>query len=187
MPRPEKVKKVEDLAETFNEATSVVLNDFTGLNVAKISQLRKICRENNVEYIVVKNRLAKRSIKGTTGEGLEEHFEGPTALAISRESENISAKILSDFAKEHEAPVMKAGVVAGNIIDATQVLALSKLPSKDELLSQLLGGLKSPGNSLVSVLEGTLRNLLYAMNAIIEKKESEPAGGDAPQAGEGSE
>ncbi len=187
MPRPEKVKRVEELTEAFNEATSVVLNDFTGLNVEKISRLRKVCRENNVEYIVVKNRLAKRSIKGTTGEGLEEHFEGPTALAISRESENIPAKILSDFAKEHEAPVFKAGVVAGDVIDATQVLALSKLPSKDELLSQLLGGLKGPGNNLVSVLEGTLRNLLYAINAIIEKKESEPASGDAPQTGEGSE
>jgi large subunit ribosomal protein L10 len=188
MPRPDKVQKVEELAEVFSEARSVVLNDFTGLNVAKISELRKQCREAGVEYIVVKNRLAKRSIKGTTGEALEEHFEGPTAIAVSRESENIPAKILADFAKEHEAPAFKAAVVEGNVIDATEVLALAKLPSKEELLSQLLGGLKGPGNGLVSVLQGTLRNLLYAFNAIIEKKESEPAGGDAPQAGEdGSE
>ena len=69
MPRPDKVQKVEELAEVFSEARSVVLNDFTGLNVAKISELRKQCREAGVEYIVVKNRLAKRGIKGTTGEG----------------------------------------------------------------------------------------------------------------------
>ena len=100
MQRPEKAKKVEELTEVFNEARSVVLNDFTGLNVEKISELRKLCRENGVEYLVVKNRLAKRGIKGTPGEGLEEHFEGPTALAFSRESENMSAKILADFAKD---------------------------------------------------------------------------------------
>jgi large subunit ribosomal protein L10 len=187
MQRPEKAKKVEELTEVFNEARSVVLNDFTGLNVEKISELRKRCREGGVEYLVVKNRLAKRGIKGTPGEGLEEHFEGPTALAFSRESENMSAKILADFAKEHEAPIFKAAIVEGKVIDATEVLVLAKLPSKDELLAQLLGGLKGPGNGLVSVLQGTLRNLLYAFNAIIEKKESEPASGDTPQTDEGSE
>jgi large subunit ribosomal protein L10 len=187
MARPEKVKKVEELAEVFNEARAVVLNDFTGLNVEKISRLRKLCRENGVEYLVVKNRLAKLGLKGTPAEDLEEFFEGPTAIAFSRESENLSAKILADFAKEHEFPTFKGGIVAGDVIDATQVMVLAKLPSRDVLLAQLLGGLKGPGNNLVSVLQGTLRNLLYAFNAIIEKKESEPASGNAPQTGEGSE
>ena len=186
MARPEKVQKVESLQEIFNESMSVILNDFTGLNVEKISELRKLCRENGVEYRVVKNTLAKRGIKGTPGEALDGHFEGPTALAISRETENVSAKIIADFAKEHEAPKFKAGLVEGKIIDATEILALAKLPTKPELLSKLLAGMQSPGNNLVSVLQGTLRNLLYAMNAIIEKKKSEGETGEAPAAEESS-
>ena len=174
MARPEKVKKIEELSEVFSSARSVVLNDFTGLNVEKISELRRLCREKGVEFRVVKNTLARKSIKGTPAEELEQYFDGPTALAISRESENISAKILVKFAEEFEAPKLKAGVVAGKVIDATEVLALAKLPSKEELMSTLLGTIRSPGNRLVSVLQGSLRNLLYALNAVIEKKQSEP-------------
>ncbi len=174
MARPEKVKQIEELAEVFNNARSVVLNDFTGLNVEKISELRRLCRERGVEFRVVKNTLARRSVKGTPAEELEQYFEGPTALAFSRESENLSAKVLVKFAEEFEAPKLKAGVVGGKVIDATAVLALAKLPSKEELMSMLLGGLKSPGNRLVSVLQGSLRNLLYALNAVIEKGQSEP-------------
>ena len=174
MARPEKAKQVEELAEIFSEARAVVLNDFTGLNVEKISELRRLCEKNGVEFRVVKNTLAKRSIKGTPAEELEQYFDGPTALAISRESENLSAKILVKFAEEHELPRLKAGVVEGKVIDAKDVLALAKLPSKEELMSKLLGGMMSPGNRLVSVLQGSLRNLLYALNAIVEKKQPEP-------------
>lgn len=187
MPRPEKVKRIEKLTDIIGESRSVVLNDFTGLNVEKISELRKLCRENDVEYRVVKNTLARRSLKGTGAEELEAHFSGPTALAVSRESANAPAKILAKFAAEYDAPKFKAAIVEGKVIDATEVLALSKLPSKDELLSKLLGSMKSPGNGLVSVLQGTLRNFLYAVNAVIEKKQSEPGSGDAPQTGEGNE
>jgi len=182
MARPEKVEQVEALAEIFTNARSVVLNDFTGLDVAKISELRRLCREAGIEYRVVKNTLAKRSLKGTPAEALDEHFEGPTALAIGREDENTSAKVLADFAKEHEAPKFKAAVVEGNVIDATGVLALAKLPSKDELLSKLLGSMKSPGNNLVSVLQGPLRSFMYVMNAIMDKKTAEGDTGAAPEA-----
>jgi large subunit ribosomal protein L10 len=124
---------------------------------------------------VVKNTLAKRSLKGTPAEALEEYFDGPTALAISRESENLSASILVKFAEEYQAPALKAGVVGGQVIDASGVLALAKLPSRKELMSHLLGGIKSPGNRLVSVLQGPLRNLLYALNAVVEKGQHAPA------------
>jgi large subunit ribosomal protein L10 len=178
MARPEKVKEIEELAEVFHNARSVVLNDFTGLNVEKISELRRLCRESGVEFRVVKNTLARRSVKGTPAEDLEQYFDGPTALAISRESENLSARVLVKFAEEYQAPKLKAGVVEGQVIDATGVMALATLPSRLELMSKLLGGIKSPGNRLVSVLQGSLRNLLYALSAIVEKKQPEP--GDAP-------
>jgi large subunit ribosomal protein L10 len=173
MARPEKVARVERVAAVFEDARSVVLNDFTGLDVEKISELRRLCRENNVEFRVVKNTLAKLGVKGTAAEGLEGYFEGPTALAVSRESENAAAKILAEFAKEHEAPKFKAGFVDGNVIDATEVIALSKLPSKDEMLSRVLVGIMSPATGLVGVLQGPLRNLVSVLNQIKESKESE--------------
>jgi large subunit ribosomal protein L10 len=173
MARPEKVEKVEQLNAIFAEARSVVLNDFTGLDVEKLSTLRTRCREQGVEYLVVKNTLAKRGLKGTPAEGLDAHFEGPTALAIGRDSENVAAKIIAEFAKEHEIPTFKAGIVEGKVIDATEVLALAKLPSREELVSQVMAGIMGPGNGLVSVLQGTLRNLMYALNAIQEKKQAE--------------
>jgi large subunit ribosomal protein L10 len=179
MARPEKVKQVEELAEIFENARSVVLNDFTGLNVEKISELRRRCRESGVEFRVIKNTLARRSLKGTRAEELEQYFDGPTALAISRESENLSAQVLVKFAQEHESPKLKAGVVEGKVIDAARVLTLATLPSKNELMSKLLGGIKSPGDRLVSVLQGSLRNLLYALNAIVEKGKPESGSSEA--------
>lgn len=181
MARPEKIEKVELVTGIFNDSKSVVLNDFTGLDVEKISELRAKCREAGVEYLVVKNTLAKLGVKGTTAEPLSDQFNGPTALAIGRDSENVAAKVLAEFAKEHEAPLFKAGIVEGKIVDASEVLALAKLPSRDQLLSQVLSGLQGPGNGLVGVLQGSLRNLLYALNAIVEKNQSED--GDAPTEG----
>jgi large subunit ribosomal protein L10 len=171
MARPEKVAAVEYVAEVFKGARSVIVNDFTGLDVAKISELRKLCRENSIEFRVIKNTLARRGVQGTEAAGIEKYLEGPTAIAISRDSENQGAKILAQFAEEHDAPKFKAGFVDGNVIDATAVLALSKLPSKKELLSQVLAGLLSPANGLVSVMQGPLRGLVSVLNQIKDQRD----------------
>ncbi len=171
MARPEKVAAVEQVAESLKDARSVVVNDFTGLDVEKISELRRLCREANVEFRVVKNTLARLSVKDTEASGLAEFFEGPTALAISRENENEGAKILAKFAEEHEAPKFKAGFVDGNVIDAAAVITLSKLPSKEELLSKVLAGLQSPASGLVGVMQGPLRSLMSVINQIKDQKE----------------
>jgi large subunit ribosomal protein L10 len=173
MARPEKVARVDRVAEVLKDARSVILSDFTGLDVEKISELRKLCRENDIQFRVVKNTLAKLGVKGSDAEGLSEYFEGPTALAVSRDSENAAAKILAKFAAEHESPKFKAGFVDGNVIDATEVLALSKLPSKGEMLSMVLAGIMSPATGLVGVLQGPLRNLVSVLGQIKEAKESE--------------
>ena len=179
MARPEKISKIESLNQVFKESLSIVLNDFTGLDVEKLTELRAKCRENGVVFRVVKNTLAIRSIKDTPAEKLESYFEGPTALAISTESENMSAKVLADFAKEHERPTFKAAIVDGDILDAASVAKLAKLPSKKVLLSQLLSGIQGPGNGLVNVLQGTLRNLMNVLDAIRTKQES--GSGEDPQ------
>ncbi|NIM20101.1 MAG: 50S ribosomal protein L10 [Candidatus Latescibacteria bacterium] len=179
MARPEKVEAVESLSDIFKEARSVVLNDFTGLDVEKLTSLRRKCRESGVEYRVVKNTLAKRSVKDTPAKELEAFFEGPTALAISRESENLSAKILAEFAEEHEAPKLKAAIVEGKILDAAGVVELSKLPSREVLLSQVLAGIQAPGSGLVFVLQGAARKLMSVLEAIKNKKQS--GNGEEPQ------
>lgn len=181
MAQPEKIATVESLSEVFKRARSIVLNDFTGLNVEKLSNLRKICRDNQIEYRVVKNTLAKRGIKGTAAEPLEKFFEGPTALAFSVDSENLPAKILAEFAKENEAPEFKAALVGEELLAKAQVIELAKLPAREELLANLMGGLKSPVNNLLFVLQGVLRKFMYALNAIQQKKQSEDVSGASPQ------
>jgi len=180
MARPEKVATVESLSEVFRQARSVVLNDFTGLNVEKLSELRKVCRENNVEYKVIKNTLAKRGIQGTPAEELERFFEGPTAIAVDKEHENIAAKIIAKFAEENEAPKFKAALVEGKILEGAEVMELAKLPSREEMLATMLAGMKAPANNFVFVLQGVARKLLYALNAVIEKGEGKSEDGDKP-------
>lgn len=170
MARPEKVAQVDLVHESIMAARSVVLSDLTGLNVAKITELRRRCRADGVELRVVKNTLAKRGVEGTPAAGLAPYFEGPTAIAISRETENMPARVLAKFAEEHELPKFKAGFVDGAVIDARGVLALSRLPAKPELVSQLLGTIQGPARNLLGVMEGPLRNLLSVMKQASEKQ-----------------
>jgi len=170
MARPEKIAAVETVVETINAARSVVLTDLTGLNVAKVTELRRRCRENGVELTVVKNTLAKRGVEKTAAKALAPYFEGPTAIAISRETENMPAKVLAKFASEHELPKLKAGFVDGAVLDAKGVLALSKLPAKGELVSQLMGAIQGPARNLLSVMQGPARNLASVLKQISEKQ-----------------
>ena len=170
MARPEKVAQVEAVKAAVNSARSIVLSDITGLNVAKVTELRRRCRAEGVDLKVVKNTLAKRGLEKTAAKDLAKYFEGPTAIAISRESENGAAKVLAKFAKEHELPKLKAGFVDGTVIDAKGVLALSNIPSKGELLSQLMGSMQSPARNLLSVMQGPARNLASVLKQISEKQ-----------------
>ena len=170
MARPEKVAQVDLVRDSIMAARSVVLSDLTGLNVAKVTELRRRCRAEGVELRVVKNTLARRGLEGTPAAGLARYFEGPTAIAISRETENMPAKVLAKFAEENELPRLKAAFVDGSVVDAAGALALSKVPAKAELLAQLLGGMQGPARNLLGVMEGPLRNLLSVMKQASEKQ-----------------
>jgi len=171
MARPEKVAQVEAVKAAFSESKSVVLVDFTGLDVENITDLRRKCREAGVDFKVVKNTLAKLGIKGTDAEDLDGFFEGPTAIVAHPDAEHVGAKVVAVFAGEHEdKPVLKAGYVDGALLDFAHVTALSKLPSKEELLSQLLAGIQGPGNGLVACLQGPLRNLMSVLDQIKDQK-----------------
>ena len=143
---------VAAIAEDIKDAQSVVIVDYRGLTVAQDTELRKQLREAGVIYKVCKNTMMKRAFEGTEFAGLEEYLEGPSALVVSKDDATAPARIICKFAKTAEALEVKAGVVEGNVYDAAGINELSKVPSREELLSKLLGSLQSPITNLARVL-----------------------------------
>ena len=143
---------VQALADDVKDAASVVLVDYRGLTVAQDTALRKQLREAGITYKVCKNTMMKRAFEGTEFAALDEHLEGPSALAISKDDATAPARILAKFAKDAKALEMKAGVVEGEAYDAKGLQALASIPSREELLSKLLGSLQSPITNLARVL-----------------------------------
>lgn len=143
---------VEEIAASINGAQGVVLVDYRGLTVEQDTELRKQLREAGVIYKVYKNTMMNFAFKGTEFEALAPYLEGPNAIAISKEDATAPARILSNFAKNAPALELKAGVVEGNLYDTAGIQALAKVPSREELLSKLLGSMQSPISNLARVL-----------------------------------
>lgn len=143
---------VQAIADDIKDAQSVVIVDYRGLAVAQDTELRKQLREAGVIYKVCKNTMMKRAFEGTDFAGLEEYLEGPSAMVVSKDDATAPARIICKFAKTAEALEVKAGVVEGTVYDAAGITELSKIPSREELLSKLLGSLQSPITNLARVL-----------------------------------
>lgn len=135
---------VEEIAGNLDGALGVVLCEYRGLTVEQDTQLRKNLREEGVIYKVYKNTLVKRAIEGGQFESLKDDLTGPTAIAISDKDPAAPARILAKFAKEADALVLKSGVVEGTYYDKAGIEQLASIPSREELLSKLLGSLQSP-------------------------------------------
>ncbi|MHC5269766.1 50S ribosomal protein L10 [Enterococcus sp. LJL98] len=157
-----KVAMVEEVTEKFKAAASVVIVDYRGLTVDEVTTLRKQLRDANVEIRVIKNSILSRAAQAAGLEGLDEVFTGPTAVAFSNDDVVAPAKIIDEFAKEAKALEIKGGVIEGKVATLEEVVALAKLPSREGLLSMLL-----------SVLQAPVRNVAYAVNAVIESKDEE--------------
>ncbi|MBQ6712980.1 MAG: 50S ribosomal protein L10 [Selenomonadales bacterium] len=170
----QKQAMVADLKDIFVNAKGVVFTAYTGITVAQDTKLRRKFREAGVEYRVIKNTMAMIAAKETEKEGLLPTFEGATAMAFSKEDAVAPAKVLADFAKEEklEALQVKAGLVEGSVIDAAGVKALADLPPREVLVAQVLAGMQSPIVGFVNVLQGTIRNLVYALEAVRKQKET---------------
>ena len=149
---------VAEISEAIKDAQSVVLVDYRGLTVEQDTNLRKQLREAGVTYKVYKNTMMNFAFKGTDFEGLAPYLEGPSAVAISTTDATAPARILAKFAKDAKKLEIKAGVVEGNVYDAAGMQAISQIPSRDELISKLLGSLQSP-----------ITNFARVMNQIAEK------------------
>ena len=167
---------VAGLTEKLQGAVSGVIVNYSGITVADDTKLRKDLREAGVDYSVVKNTLLKRAADSLGMNGLEDVLNGTTALAISPSDPVAAAKVLSEFAKKSNGSfTIKAGFVDGKIINADAVKALADLPSREVLVAQVLGGLNAPISGFVNVLNGNLRGLVVALNAIAEQKGGEAA------------
>lgn len=149
---------VAEISEYIKDAQSVVLVDYRGLTVEQDTELRKQLREAGVVYKVYKNTMMNFAFKGTVYEGLAEHLEGPSAVAISTTDATAAARIISKFIKTAPALEVKAGVVEGVVYDANGMVAIANIPSREELLSKLLGSIQSP-----------ITNFARVMNQLAEK------------------
>ena len=165
---------VSTLQGGIGESGSVVLADFTGINVEAMTELRIQMREAGIVFTVVKNTLLRRAFEEIGIKPDEEIFgilNGPTAIAYS-EDEVAPARIIKAFSKAHKGLlVMKGGFVAGKSFSADEVISLADMPSKEELLARVIGSMNSPLQGFVMVTSGIIRKFLYAVNAIGESKE----------------
>ena len=168
----EKARIQEALREKMRSAKSVVFVDFRGLTVADDTKLRRACRDNKVEYGVIKNTLAKRAVDELGWEGLSQVFEGPTAMALSEADPVAAAKVIAGFAKDMPAVRIKGGVLeGGEFLSPERVTYLGTLPPREQLVAMLAGAMQSPIASLAGVLNGTLSGFVRAVNALREKME----------------
>ena len=173
--RPEKAGKVAELKDLLSSSKGAVLVDYCGLTVAEDTELRSKMREAGVKYMVAKNTFIRIAAKEAGVEGLDSYLEHNTAVAFSAEDPVAPAKILNDFSKDHNALELKAGILDGKVIALDEVKALAELPSRDELLAKLVGSMQAPISGLVNVLQGTIRNFVYTLEAVRQKKEQESA------------
>ena len=144
---------VESISADIKDAQSVVIVDYRGLTVAQDTELRKQLREAGVVYRVCKNTMMKRAFEGTEFEGLSNVLEGPSAIAISKEDATAPARIICKFAKEADKLEVKGGVVEGTVYDVAGITEIAKVPSREELLSRLLGSMQSPITNFARVIK----------------------------------
>ena len=173
MERAKKEQVVTQLQDKFNAAKIAVLTDFRGLNVEAITGLRRNLREENVEYRVVKNTLARIAVKGTPSEQLVDEFNGTVGVVFSFEDATAAPRILVDYMKTNKQLVLKVASFEGNKIDLDKIKTLASLPSKDQLLGQIAGLFAAPMRNMVNCLAGVPRGFLNCLIAIKEQKEKE--------------
>jgi large subunit ribosomal protein L10 len=170
MAHPDKVAEVQTITEKLRAAQSLVMADFTGLSVAQMTDFRAKCRAQQVECRVVKIRLAKIAADAADLTVVKDQLSGPTALILGPESQVDPAKIVVEFAKENEALTVKGGIVDGQFLVPEQVVALSKIPGRDELIAQMMGSINSPLRGLAATVHGVTAAMVRVIDAVAKQK-----------------
>lgn len=168
--RAQKAEIVKDLKKKFLNSEGVFVTTFKGFTVAESNEIRKLVREKGGEFKVVKNTLIKLASQETPVQVVNDYIDGPTALVIAYKDPVEIAKVLNKFIKDHPSLKLRGFIIQGKGFKPEAMEELVKLPSKEILLSQLLGTLQAPLTNLVGVLSAIIRNFLYVLKAIEEKK-----------------
>ena len=171
--KEEKQKSLADLRESFQQAKSLILVNYRGLDVTAMNKVRRKLQESGGEFKVAKNTLSVLAAKELGWHDLAPFLKGPTAIAFSLDENMIPAKILAEFTREFKQLEFKAGVLSGKTLDLNQVQQLAKLPSKEVLLGKLLRNIQYPLHGFAGTLQNLLRNLVYALEAIRKKQAAE--------------
>ena len=166
MSKTERQETVEALTQKLKGSPNVFVTDFTGLNVLRMTELRRRLRVAGVDYVVVKNTLAQRAFAANGVNALDDHLAGPTGLVLAGGDALAGAKVLTEFAKEFEKPAIKIGLVDGRPVTPEQVKRLAELPSREVLLSQLAGYLQAPLAQMAGVMNGMLYQMVGALEAL---------------------
>ena len=170
MPTAEKEAFIEELSGKLSGAKSLYLADFSGMTVEKVTALRAQCRANGVHYKVIKNTLLKRAANAVGVTQLDSYLEGPTVLAYSLDSEVEPARVLVEFARTNEKPLVKAGLIGDRLYGADEVKQLASLPPRDVLLAQVLGTIVAPLSQFLGAVDALLASPARLAGALEEKQ-----------------
>ena len=168
----EKQQIAENLRDRFSKSAIIVVTDYKGLDVAAMNDLRRKLRAEQIEYQVVKNTLLIRASEGNDVALIKDYFKGPSAIALSYDDPVAPAKVLSQFAKDNDKLEIKVGVMDGQVLDASAIQALAKLPAREVLLGQLLAALNAVPTSFVRTIAEVPRSLVNVLAAIRDQKEA---------------
>lgn len=173
MPSVKNIEALKEIETRLKENRHFIIAEYKGLTVEEMTKLRRSLREADCEVKVLKNTLFGIALKNLDYPDFEDFLYGPNAFIFIKEDPVLAAKKVMEFAKQHEALKVKCGFIEGHIFDASKVEALSKLPTKEELIAKLLGSLKAPLYGLVSVAIGPVRGLAIALSEIAKQKEAQ--------------
>jgi len=171
MPRPEKVAQVEELKEKLAQARSVVLVDYLGLTASECVELRRLMRKQGVEFRVIKNTLARRAAREVGAEFLLDYLQGPNAIVVGGDDPTVPYRVSRECANKYGHFRIKAGLFEGEPVPPEQVEWYATLPSREELLGRLAGGLAGPIRGLAVALSGIIRGLVVALSEVKQQKE----------------
>ncbi len=170
MPKPEKLEAVTDVKARISRAKSIIVTDYRGITVAEMTDLRNRLRKENVEYKIVKNRLAKIALKESGLDTMDAFLKGTTAIAFGTKDPVSPAKVLAAYAKDNAKLKIIGGQMDGQLIDLATITTLSQMPSREVLLGRLVGSLASPVQKLAYGLNQTVAKVVYALDAVARKK-----------------
>jgi large subunit ribosomal protein L10 len=172
MNKDQKIQFTDELQAKLADASAFYLTDFTGMSVKQITRFRRRLRDQGVDYVVVKNTLARRAVTALDLEDVAGFFTGPTGVVIGREDPVVAAKVLTDFVKETDnKPAIKAGVVERKGVSPEDIRKLADLPPREVLLAQLAGGLQAPMARLVGGMNNLVAGLARAVDALRQQRE----------------